>query len=133
MRLVPLITAGLVIAGSASVRAADNDPLFFKTHVGTQLMLKLPGNPKAGYKWKLSPQKSTGLALVEVDFIGWLMAPGRRSVYFRKNSIQNINIVAKAEGEAILAFEYYRTWGNRAKLRTRMVTVTIKPAKTAQK
>ncbi|GAB4240784.1 MAG: hypothetical protein Kow0032_28640 [Methyloligellaceae bacterium] len=113
---------------AAPPSAAQEEPLVYEARVGAQFLIKLPGNPQAGYRWQLNKEKSSGIELVDVDFIGWLMAPETRSYFFKRHSIQNISIKPKAPGTASLAFEYYRNWGNRATLRTRMVTVHIRPA-----
>ena len=103
-----------------------------KTSVGQLVMLKLPGNPRAGYKWQLNKEKSKGLKLVTVDQIGWIMAPEARSMFFTKASILNVGVTGLKAGEADLAFDYYRTWGTHTSVRTSIVKVIVAPqSKTA--
>ena len=130
MRALLAITAMLVlVSGPVTTHAANQLKIIqtSETKVGEILFIKLPGNPKAGYKWRLNKDLSTGLDLVTVDQIGWLMAPEGRSMFFQTQSVLNVSVQAKASGQADLAFDYYRQVGGRTLSSTSMVRVIIKP------
>lgn len=128
MRLTSLIlAAGIAVTAPSAVAASQEVPKMIKTSVGKLVMLKLPGNPRAGYKWQLNKKKSKGLKLVTVDQIGWIMAPEARSMFFSKASILNVGVKGLKAGEANLAFDYYRTWGSQTSVRTSMVKVIVEP------
>ncbi len=128
-----LVAATVVLAGSAGIVAATEVPEMVQTSVGQLIMVKFPGNPRAGYKWRLNRQQSEGLALVSVDEVGWIMAPEGSSIYFDKPSVLNVAIKGMVAGEAALAFDYYRTWGSRNRVRTSIVKVIVIPAEEAAK
>ncbi len=135
MRLHLAITAMLLLAsGSGRAIAADepNIILTSETKVGEVVFLKLPGNPQVGYKWRLNKELSTGLDLVSVDQIGWLMAPKGRSMFFQQRSVLNVVVRAKAAGQAQLAFDYYRRYSGYTYSKTSMVRVIIKPTLVSQ-
>jgi predicted secreted protein len=100
-----------------------------EARVGKMLILKLPGNRKAGYRWHLNEEKSRGLDLVDVDQIAWTIPndDNVRSMFFRNHSVLSIRIMPQAAGEANLAFDYFRLWGNKPFVKTHMVRVTISP------
>jgi hypothetical protein len=103
-----------------------------ETHVGEILFFKLPGDPSAGYKWRLNEGLSTGLHLVDVDQIGWLLAEKGKSMFFKKRSALNIAVRTMAAGEAILAFDYYRRIGGRTFTKTSLIRIYIKPRLASQ-
>ena len=110
-----------------------------ETTAGQVVFFKLPGNPSAGYNWKLNKDLSTGLELVKVDELGWLLAQKKRSfffqtqsVFFQAQSVQNIAVWAKASGQADLAFDYFRKIAGRRYTKTSIVRVIIKPRMAAQ-
>lgn len=127
------LAAALAAAAGAAPLQAAASPQIKETRVGGTLVLKLPGNPRAGYKWQLNAEQSRGLDIVDVKQIGWILAPEGRSMFFRKESILNVAVQAKSPGEASLAFDYFRTWGNRMTVRTTTVRVIVKPAETARR
>lgn len=103
-----------------------------ETHVGEILFFKLPGDPSAGYKWRFNEQFSTGLHLVDVDQIGWLLARKGQSMFFKKQSAMNVAVRTMAAGEAILAFDYYRSIGGRTITKTSIIRIFIKPRLASQ-
>lgn len=98
-----------------------------ETMPGEIVFLKLPGNPSAGYKWKLNKNLSTGLDLVKVDEVGWLMAQKGRSMFFQSQSMLNVAVRPKTAGQADLAFDYFRRIAGRTYTKTSIVRVIIKP------
>lgn len=128
-----LLAAAAIVAAAASPLTGAEAGQVHDTHVGGVFMLKLPGNPTGGYRWRLNVEQSRGLDLVDVQQVGWIMAPEAPSLFFRQNSTLNVAVRGKAAGEATLAFDYYRTWGSRAGVRTTLVLVRIKPAEIARK
>ena len=74
---------------------------------------------------------SENLDLVAVDPIGWQIRPKsqRSSLFFQGDpATMNYSVLPKHAGEADLAFDYYRNWGNRAQMKTKTIRVVIKPA-----
>ncbi len=130
MRISSIMLAALVIfAGSIATRAATVIPETMELSVGEIVMLKLPGNRRAGYRWMLNKTLSRGLDLVTVDQVGWIMAPEAKTLFLRKTlSVLNIAVRGRAAGEADLAFDYYRFWGNRATIKTITIKVIVRPA-----
>lgn len=115
--------------GTAISPAAASDVM--EARVGELLMLKLPGNQAAGYKWRLNKDMSENLELVIVDPVGWQISPKsqRSSFFFQSDpATMNYSVLPKRAGEADLAFDYYRNWGNRAQMKTKKIRVVIKPA-----
>lgn len=103
-----------------------------ETKVGEVLFLKLPGNPKGGYKWRLNKKLSKGLDLVAVDQIGWIMAQTEKSMFFQNKNVLNVSVRANRSGQADLAFDYYRYSGGRMISKTSIVRVIIKPTLASQ-
>jgi predicted secreted protein len=103
-----------------------------ETKVGEVLFLKLPGNPKGGYKWRLNKELSKGLDLVAVNQIGWIMAPTEKSMFFQNQNVLNVSVRANSSGQADLAFDYYRYAGGRMISKTSMVRGIIKPILASQ-
>ncbi len=130
MRPTLAIIAMLLLAsGSGSANAAEDPQIILtsETKVGDVVFVKLPGNPQEGYKWRLNKELSTGLDLVSVDQIGWLMAPKVKSMFYQPKSVLNVAIRARASGQAQLAFDYYRRHSGYTYSKTSMVRVIIKP------
>jgi len=130
MRPTLAIIAMLLLAsGSGSANAAEDPQIILtsETKVGDVVFVKLPGNPQEGYKWRLNKELSTGLDLVSVDQIGWLMAPKVKSMFYQPKSVLNVAIRARASGQAQLAFDYYRRYSGYTYSKTSMVRVIIKP------
>jgi len=115
-------------AASDAWAAVEIDPTQ-DARVGQMLILKFPGNRRAGYRWALNEEKSSGLDLIDVDQIAWTIPndDNVRSMFFRNHSVLSIRLMPKATGEANLAFDYFRLWGNRPFVKTHMVRVTITP------
>lgn len=135
MRKLLAITAMLLlVSASGSASAADKPNIIqtSETKVGEVLFVKLPGNPKEGYKWRLNKERSTGLDLVSVDQIGWLMAPTVKSMFYQQKSVLNVAIRARSSGQALLVFDYYRRYSGYTFSRTSMVRVIIKPTLVSQ-
>lgn len=135
MRPTLAIIAMLLLAsGSGSANAAEDPQIILtsETKVGDVVFVKLPGNPQEGYKWRLNKELSTGLDLVSVDQIGWLMAPKVKSMFYQPKSVLNVAIRARASGQAQLAFDYYRRYSGYTYSKTSMVRVIIKPTLTNQ-
>ncbi len=123
------IAALIVLVTACGPVSAAEVPDRVETRVGQRTMLKLPGNPKAGFKWRFNAKQSSGLELVRVKQVGWIMAPERTSFLFGQlPSVLNVSIEALAAGEANLAFDYFRNWSNRTWLKTSTIRVVIKPA-----
>jgi len=133
-RLLAIIAMLLLASGSGSAIAAEDPKIILtsETKVGEVVFLKLPGNPQTGYKWRLNKNLSTGLDLVSVDLMGWLMAPKGRSIFYQPQSVLNVSVQAKASGQAQLAFDYYRKLSGRTFSKTSMVRVIIKPTQINQ-
>ena len=88
MRRLHAIAAMLMLAsGPRTAMAAEELPIIQTSDIkiGEITFLKLPGDPQAGYKWRLDKELSKGLNLFLVDQIGWLIAPEEKSMFF-KNS-----------------------------------------------
>jgi predicted secreted protein len=135
MRPTLAIIAMLLLAsGSGSANAAEDPQIILtsETKVGDVVFVKLPGNPQEGYKWRLNKELSTGLDLVSVDQIGWLMAPKVKSMFYQPKSVLNVSVRARASGQADLAFDYYRKYSGYTYSKTSMVRVIIKPTLTNQ-
>lgn len=99
---------------------------------GEILFIKLPGNPNIGYKYRLNKELSSGLHLVEVDFLGWLMTSKSQTIFFRKRDVMNVAVHTKDPGEAELAFDYYRKISGRTRSSTKLVRIKIKPSNNTQ-
>lgn len=130
MRLMLLAALALALAFPApKVLAASDGAEAKEARVGQPLILKFPGNREAGYRWRLNEEKSSGLDLVEVDQVAWTIPNDNesRSIFFSSPSVLSFRVVPKAAGEADLAFDYFRTWGNKPYVRTQNVRVTISP------
>lgn len=128
-KLLAIIAMLLLVSASGSASAAENPEIILtsETKVGEVLFVKLPGNPQEGYKWRLNKELSTGLDLVSVDQIGWLMAPKVKSMFFQQQSVLNVAVRAMSSGQALLAFDYYRRYSGYTYSKTSMVRVIIKP------
>lgn len=103
-----------------------------ETKAGEILFLKLPGNPSIGYKYRLNQEFSSGLHLVDVDLLGWLMTSRSQTIYFRRRDVMNVAVHIKAPGVAELAFDYYRRISGRTRLTTTLVRLNIKPSDNRQ-
>lgn len=135
MRRLTIIAAIIMLVSGPAAPAGAKAPKIIQTletTAGEVLFLKLPGDPTAGYSWKLNARLSTGLNLVKVDPLGWLLAQQRQSFFFRAQSVMNIAIWARASGQAHLAFDYIRRTGGRRYVTTSVVRIIIKPRIAAQ-
>ncbi len=103
-----------------------------ESQVGEIVFFKLPGDPKAGYKWRFNKEFSTGSNLVDVNQLGWLMAEKGKSMFFQQQSKMNVAVRTKAAGQADLAFDYSRKLGGRTYTKTVIVRILIKPQLAAQ-
>jgi len=103
-----------------------------ETKAGEILFLKLPGNPSIGYKYRLNKGFSSGLHLVDVDFLGWLMTSKSQTIFFRRRDVMNVAVRIKTPGVADLAFDYYRIISGRTRITTTLVRINIKPSHTRQ-
>jgi len=126
------VVAALLAAfacSAPSVQAATKAPDAAQGKVGEMFILRFPGNRAAGYRWRLNKERSSGLELVEVNQIAWTIPNGtaRTSIFFKNPSILSIRLMPKAQGDAKLAFDYFRTWGNRPFVKTHFVDVPIPP------
>jgi len=125
----------LLLPGAANVVMAKQHNLHLKlletqeTRAGETIFIKLPGNPAIGYKYKLNRNLSSGLHLVNVIILGWLMTSKSQTIFFRRRDVLNVAILAKSPGQVDLAFDYYRRIGGRTRKSTSMVRVIIKPPK----
>jgi predicted secreted protein len=133
-RLLAITAMLLLISGAGTAMAAKELKVIqtSETKVGEVVFLKLPGNPKAGYKWRLNRDLSKGLDLVSVDQIGWLIAPKGKSMFFQSQSVLNVSVKAKASGQANLAFDYYRRISGNTFVKTSLVRIIIKPTLASQ-
>ena len=127
MRRLPAIAVLIFLVSGPSIAKELKIIQTSETKVGEVLFLKLPGNPKAGYKWRLNKELSTGLDLVSVDQIGWLIVGERKSMFFSSQSALNVAVRAKAAGRADLAFDYYRRISGNTFSKTSLVRVIIRP------
>jgi len=125
----------LLLPGAANVVVAKHHNLNLKVletqeiRAGETIFVKLPGNPAIGYKYKLNRNLSSGLHLVNVHLLGWLMTSKSQTIFFRRRDVLNVAIQAKSPGQVDLAFDYYRRIGGRTRKSTSMVRVIIKPHK----
>lgn len=103
-----------------------------ESRVGEIVFLKLPGSPDIGYKYRLNRELSSGLHLVKVDLLGWLMTSKSKTIFFRRRDVMNIAVRMLASGEASLAFDYYRSIAGRTRTSRSLVRVIIKPSKKRQ-
>ncbi len=101
-----------------------------ETKAGEIIFLKLPGNPDIGYRYRLNRELSSGLHLVDVDFLGWLMTSKSQTIFFRKRDVMNVVVRIQAPGQVELAFDYYRKISGRTRVSTKLVRINIKPSKT---
>ncbi len=133
-RLFVIAAMLMLVSGPVPAKAAKELKLIqtSETKVGDVVFLKLPGNPKAGYKWRLNKDLSKGLDLVSVDQIGWLIAPKGKSMFFQSQSVLNVSVKAKASGQADLAFDYFRRISGSTFVKTSLVRVIIKPTLASQ-
>lgn len=128
-RLMLALLATLAFAGPLGARDAAKVET---AEVGKLLLLKFNGNRDAGYRWRLNEAQSHGLDLVTVRNVGWTISENREAIFFTKRtSVMSISVLPKAPGEADLAFDYYRIWGNKIQVRTKRVRVVIRPAAAA--
>ena len=129
MRCSLLAVLGLAVAlSTGQAHASNKAPETRDARVGQMFMLKFPGNRAAGYRWRLNEEKSKGLELVDVDQIAWTIPnekKGPRSMFFKNPSVLSFRVMPKAVGEANLAFDYFRMWGNKNYVKTQVVRVTI--------
>ena len=125
----------LLLPGAANVVMAKQHNLHLKlletqeTRAGEIIFVKLPGNPAIGYKYRLNRNLSSGLHLVKVHLLGWLMTSKSQTIFSRRRDVLNVAIQAKSPGQVDLAFDYYRRIGGRTRTSTSMVRVIIKPPK----
>ncbi len=128
-RLPAVLALVILLTGTGTVHAEKSREIeqTHETRVGELLFLKLPGNPDVGYKWRFNPAQSSGVNLVTVDPIGWLMAQKGRSFFFKRQSVLNVAVNAKKAGRVDLAFDYYRSQGGRSYNKTRYFRINIKP------
>lgn len=126
-----LLVTLLAMATFAAPLSAGTTGKTREARVGQILMIKFPGNRDAGYQWRLNEAKSTGLDLVTVKDIGWTIRGKRGSVLFRRSAVMSISVLAKAPGQAKLAFDYLRSWGDRSPVKTEIVRLLIRQAAVA--
>ena len=117
----------LTLASVGTTAAKSKLPESVATSVGETVMVKLPGNPRAGYKWQVNKKKSKNLDLITVQQVGWLLAPEGRSYFFDQPSVLNFSVKGKAAGEAEIAFDYFRTSGAIYRVQSAIVKVFVKP------
>lgn len=128
MRSLSRILAAFVMLASVQPATAKDDiPESVETQVGKIILVKLPGNPRAGYKWQVNKKRSKHLNLVAIQQVGWLLAPEGGSYFFDQPSMLNFSVKGKAVGQAEVAFEYFRTSGTIYRIKTATVTVFVKP------
>ncbi|MHA1163978.1 MAG: protease inhibitor I42 family protein [Alphaproteobacteria bacterium] len=134
-RYLVILWTFLLFASAANAVWADQHNQHLKL-IDTQeikngeiLFLKLPGNPDIGYKYKLNRELSSGLHLVDIDFLGWLMTSKSQTIFFRKRDVMNVAVRTKAPGQAELAFDYYRRISGRTRTTTTLVRINIKMSK----
>ncbi|MGE0612869.1 MAG: protease inhibitor I42 family protein [Hyphomicrobiales bacterium] len=118
---IVLICALALLAGPALAEPSD----IRHARVGEVVMLKLPGNPKAGYRWQLSSANSRGLDLVKVDQLGWILSEEGRSMFFKQESLLNVAVHANAPGTADITFEYWRATAAPLLIRSTTTRVVI--------
>lgn len=128
----------LLLTGAANAAWASQHNQHLKVisteeiKAGEILFIKLPGNPDIGYKYRLNKELSSGLHLVDVDFLGWLMTSKSQTIFFRKRDVMNVAVRTSAPGKAELAFDYYRRISGRTSKSTKLVHINIKPSKYTQ-
>jgi len=130
MRRLTLIAAIFMLIWGPAAPVSAKQPKVIQTveaRAGRVMFIKLPGDPSAGYNWKLNRKNSKGLDLVDVKQLGWLLEQQGRSFFFRAQSVLNIAVWPKTPGQVDLAFDYSRKLGGRTYTRTSIVRVIIKP------
>lgn len=128
-RLLIIAAIAMLVSGPAAPAYAKKLKILqaLETKAGEILFLKLPGNPSIGYKYRVNRKHSTGLELVKVDFLGWLMTSKSRNLFFTKRDTMNVAVRALIPGQAQVAFDYYRTISGRTITKTSIVRILIKP------
>lgn len=118
----------LTLAGVETAAAKKDLPESVATRVGEIVMVKLPGSPRAGYKWQVNKKRSKNLDLITVQQVGWLLAPKGRSYFFDQTSVLNFSVKGKAVGKAEIAFDYFRTSGAIYRVQSATVNVFVEPS-----
>ena len=80
VRRLTFIAAIIMLVSGPAAPAWAKAPKIIQTIeaiAGEVVFFKLSGDPSAGYNWKFNKQRSTGLDLVKVDQLGWLLAETR--------------------------------------------------------
>lgn len=128
MRLLPvvLLTSAL-LATSASAEEQYQTPSVRQAEVGKTLILDFPGNRAMAHRWRLVDERSTGLTLVKVDPLGWIIAGGGSIVYGNRDTMR-YRVIPRASGQADLTFEHnYRGWNQKYYFKWKTVRLIISP------
>lgn len=95
--------------------------------VGQTLILKLPGLPDSGYKWRMITAESQGQDLVDIRELGWTYHLSRGYFTVRKVGILRYTVETRAPGKALLVFEYRRMVPEPPPGRRHIVEIDIRP------
>ena len=125
MSLCAITLFALVVAPAVS-QAVDAEQI--KAQVGEMLIVRLPGQPDSGYKWRMNVAESHGQDLVLVRELGWTYKEVRGSFTVRHVGILRYTVETKAPGKALLIFEYLRSVPEPPPGRRRMFEIDIAPA-----
>ena len=115
-----------LVAAPAVSQAVDTEQI--KAQVGEMLIVRLPGQPDSGYKWRINTAESLGRDLVLVRELGWTYKEVRGSFTVQHVGILRYTVETKAPGKALLVFEYLRMVPEPPRGRRRMFEIDIAPA-----
>ncbi len=125
---VSLILAAALAA--PAMAAEDRKATLVKqAQVGQTLILNLPANRAAGYRWRLVEGESRGLERVDVLAIGWILSGHGNQRLFGETDMMRFGVRPKAPGEASLVFRTRRAGlHGRHIYKTKLVRVLIEDA-----
>lgn len=109
--------------------ADDKDATHTVRHaeVGKVLILDFPGNRSMAHRWRLVEERSSGLELVSVDPLGWIVAESG-SYFYGNQDTMRYRVIPKARGQADLIFEHnYKSWNQKHYFTWKTVRLIIGP------
>ncbi len=107
--------------------AQDVENVQISTRVGQMLILKLPGQPDSGYRWRMIAEESQGRELVNVRELGWTFQRSQGLFSVREVGTLRYTVETRAAGKAYLVFEYRRMVPEPPPGRRRIVEIDIAP------
>jgi len=90
MRLlsVIIVSASTLLGAVAAAEPKDEASEIRHAEVGKVLILDFPGNRAMAHRWRLVTERSTGLQLVAVDPLGWIVADGGSIMYGNRDTMR---------------------------------------------